>query len=181
MNDIKLAETVLTQLECFYVLQELDEAFRKRTPSARQFTSKIYSNRPVNYVEIYPLVRRATTLTLLALPIAYICKLSDRSLHELEFEIKPCYDLTCYRDGNICDLKAKEVLIVLRNAVAHMSDFASNSSVQPNISFDGEATRFWTQTKSTEIVISSEAGFLAFIRDLFSTCRKAAGMLLKDC
>jgi hypothetical protein len=181
MDDQKLAETVLLQLECFYVIQELDEAFRVRKQSARTFLAKIYSRRPVKFDFVYPLLRRTTTLNLLALPIAFVCRLSDRSLSELKFEIKQTYNLECYENGEASSLSAKEILLVLRNAIAHTPDFATDPNIKPNISFDGESTRFWTRKKSKEIVLTSEIGFHFFISDLINTCRTAARMLIQDC
>ena len=45
----KLAETVLYQLECFRVLQELDEGWSAQDPAAVKFLTSLYATRSVQW------------------------------------------------------------------------------------------------------------------------------------
>lgn len=76
MNLLQLTETVLLQIECFWVLQELDEGLRVDDGIIVAAVERIYRGRQVSWREIQPLVRLKTTLSLLAIPLSYAARLS---------------------------------------------------------------------------------------------------------
>jgi hypothetical protein len=158
----KLAETVLLELECFWVLQELDEGWRTHDRTAVAHVEKLYAVGPVSWPDVHPLVRLNTVLALLVVPIAFVARLSEDDLHALGFRIKDEYNVVCRQEGRACVLAPRDFLLVLRNAVAHLPDFASGVSSDVNISFAEGILRCWSSTKSREVVFMTVQG--AFVR-----------------
>lgn len=174
----KLAETVLLQLECFWVLQELDHASDSGDRLVSEFLDTLYAGRSVSWRSLQPLVRLNTVLALLVVPISFAARLSDQDLLELGFSVSSEHQVRCRENGRDRSLSPREVLLVLRNAVAHLPDFAAGDTRDVNVSFGEGVLRCWTQTKSREIIFQTEAGFVVFLRDLVGLCRKAAGKLV---
>ena len=178
MHLTKLAETVLLQLECFWVLQEIDHLCSKEDPVALQVMDRIYSDRPVTWRALHPLVRVNTGISLLAVPIALCARLNDQELATHGFDIRPEYAVTLYERGVVIAPSASSVLRVFRNAVAHLPDFAAGGS-SPNIAFDRGVLCCWSEKRGgSEIVFDNEAGCIEFLRDLVRLCRGIAGSLL---
>lgn len=177
----KLAETVLLQLEHFFVLQEIDEAWRHRDTAATKFLDRIYKERAVAPKDVIPYLRLNTTISLLIVPLSFVARFSDEQLSEFGFAIKKEYDLRLSRNGEAVIPTSQEVLRVLRNAIAHLSDFAAGENhgdESPNISFDEGILR--CRSGTCELVFESESGFFYFLRELHPAIRKAAARLLKD-
>jgi hypothetical protein len=173
----KLAETVLLELECFWVLQELDERLRSDDRTAVALLENLYARRSVSWHEVHPLVRLNTVLALLVVPISFVARHSEQELSSFGFCIKNEYKVICRQEGKDCVLAPRDFLLVLRNAVAHLPDFAFGTSSDANISFTEGVLRCWSSTKSREIVFQTEKGFVEFLRDLVSICREAAKKL----
>lgn len=182
MTPKELAETVLLQLECFWLLQELDEECRCNDPAISAALDRIYHerNRPVTWRELHPFVRLKTTLGLLVVPISFASRLSAEELDAHGFSVRTEHNIL-FREGcrEIRSPEPSRVLLVLRNALAHLPEFAVGGS-GPNVSFDEGILRCWTRTGSSEVVFRSEDGFISFLRDLLPVVRKAAGALLKS-
>jgi hypothetical protein len=96
---------------------------------------------------------------------------------EFGFCIKNEYKVICRQEGKDCVLAPRDFLLVLRNAVAHLPDFAFGTSSDANISFTEGVLRCWSSTKSREIVFQTKRGFFKFLRDLVSICPEAARKL----
>lgn len=180
MKLMKLAETVLLQLECFWVLQEIDEGVRTEQPGALSFLDSVYARRPVGWRELHPYLRLNTTLAQLLLPISFVARLTEEELSSLGFRVEPHYDVVCREGGQSCQLSPRDFLVVIRNAVAHLPDFAAGTAPDVNISFDDGILRCWTQTRSREVIFRSEEGFFAFLQDFVRVCRSAAGEITRQ-
>jgi len=174
----KLTETVLLQLECFWILQELDEGCRQKDPLATSLMDNLYANRPVGWQKLHPFVRLNTTISLLVVPISFAARLSEDELRAHGFSLSDKYDLVYRQGGDPANPTPRDVLRVLRNSVAHLPDFAAGGS-PPNISFDEGILRCWSQNRSSEVVFRSEAGFVYFVGDLLRLCRRACLRLLQ--
>lgn len=177
MTRSDLATVVLLQLECFWRLQEIDELLRQNDADTSALMDRLYSRRPVGWRELHPLVRMHTTLAHLVLPICFANSLTNQQLSG--FSIKSEYDLVFRDNGAKTPPTVQAVLRVLRNALAHLPDFAAGS-VSPNVSFEAGIVRFWTQpptrgqnakSRSAEVVFNTESGFVEFVRDLFGVVR----------
>ena len=178
MDGIKLAETVCLQLESFWILQELDALLAEDSDSAQTLMNEIYSCRATDWHTLLPVVRGTTALTLLALPMALACRLSDGELVAKGFEVKDKYSLQCRENGKPDTFSPKVLLTVLRNAVAHMPDFAAGQCAKPNIWIEGEAIHFWTESKCREVVVTTSSGYHQLLNDIVALCRSAASDLL---
>lgn len=177
MDSNKLAETVLLQLECFWILQELDHGWRSKDPSAVAFLNGAYEGRQVKWSDVFPLARLNTVLSLLAVPIAFASRLSESELESFGFRIREEHCLTFKENSAERSPKASEALRIVRNAVAHLPDFASGDQPDVNVAFDrGGVVRFWSKNNSgSEVIFHQESGILEFLRDLTKLCRRAAG------
>lgn len=177
MERMKLAETVLLNLECLWVLQELDELWRSRDAGACELLNGLYERRPVGWQDVYPLARLNTVLALLVVPIAFASRLSSTELTSYGFQLKPEYEVLCRRAGQVCALGPNEFLRVLRNSLAHLPDFVSGESTDVNISFNEGILRCWS--RSAEVVFLTEKGFIKFLRDFIYLCRTASGRIME--
>jgi hypothetical protein len=178
MQTNKLADTILIQLECVYTLQELEYYITNSDRNAVKIIKKIYDKRPVNYRQVTPLLKRPTVLNMLYMPIAFLCRFNNESLINMGLRFDDKHDIVCYEGNDICELNAKEILTVIRNALSHLADFASDPDIEPNLIFKGETTKFYTQHKSRTVIIQSEKGFIEFLRSIMSCSRKSTQALL---
>ena len=178
MNTTKLAETVLLRIECFWFLQEVDYACSTGDVNVAGVLDRIYARRPVSWRALHPLIRINTFLALLMVPIAFVARLSDQELAERGFSIKREHDLKCRERGEAVELSPRDLLAVLRNAIAHLPDYASGDCQELNVAFGEGILRCWTRTGGRELIFCSEQGFVRFSGDLLSLCRKAAGRLV---
>jgi hypothetical protein len=178
MQASKLAEIILYQLECLYTLQELEHYITEGNTNATKIIEKIYDNRPVPYMQLAPLLKRPTCLNILYVPIAFLCRLDIASLINLDLIFDEKHNIVCYENNIECELDTKEILTVIRNSLSHLADFASNLNIEANLTFDGEATIFYTQNKSRKVVIQSEIGFIEFVKSIISCSKKSARSLL---
>jgi hypothetical protein len=179
MEHRDLAEMVLLQLECFWTLQEIDERLRRGDNTAIALMKAVYSRRPMDWHEIQPLLRLKTTLSQIVIPVSFAKTLPPEKLNALS--IKPEHRLIFRENGNKKTPTTVEVICVLRNALAHLFDFAAGD-VAPNISFDKGIVRFSTEPpnqskkthkKRSEVVFETEDGFVKFLGDLFPLVRRA--------
>ena len=174
MNPHKLSETVLLQIEAFWVLQEIDESWRQQEPNALKFLESLYVNRSVDFGIIYPVLRISTTISTLFLPIAYT---SQATLEEMD-TIKQGLSSNRYDvivEGNRFD--APTTLRVFRNSVAHLPDFMFGSE-SPNISFDEGV--LCCRSRSSKLVFNSEEGFINFIGDLLRMAKAMTRRFLEE-
>lgn len=180
MTPTKLAETVLYQLEHFWIIQELDHESCKGDKFAVGFLDKIYAAGPTNWRGLVPFMRLNTTLTCLAIPISFASRFSDDQLAAYGFNIRSEHRI--YFEGTLAEgrLSPHDVLKTLRNSIAHLPDYAAGEGQavdEPNISFDSGILRCWTRSKV--LVFETEAGFVLFLSDLFPAIRRAASELLR--
>ncbi len=180
MDLVKLAETVLLNMECFWVLQELDEAYGSEDVSAGTFLQNRYIRRPVEYCDIHPLIRINTTLALLILPVSFLNRFSGDDLRQTGFRIREEYQIVYRRNGEPSAIIADgDVLTVVRNALAHLPDFACGGC-EANIAFDDGILRCHSDRRGGEdVVFESEDGFVSFVTDLMSSCRSAASSIIE--
>lgn len=178
MNLQKLAETVIYQIELFWVLQELDEAIRKNNAAAVTFLDEIYSHRSVQWQHLVPFVRLNTVLSSLLVPLSFAARFSDDELAGYGFNVKTEYraHLTC--NGEV-SASPHLLLRTLRNAVAHLADFAvGDEAEEPTIAFDKGILR--CRSRNSELVFENETGFLLFLSDLLRATKAATGTFIGD-
>ena len=174
MNLQKLAETVLYQIEHFWVLQEIDEACRSKDDATIAFLDRIYAHRRVQWADLIPFVRLNTVLSSLLVPLSFAARFSDAELRDWGFTIKHEYGLRFEQNGQVENPTPHKVLRTLRNAVAHLPDFAAGGTTveeEPNISFDKGILR--CRSKANELVFQTEGGFALFLSDLLCAIRAA--------
>jgi hypothetical protein len=182
MNDTKLAETLLLQLEIFSLLQFLDGGVEERDVHVLKTISTYYQRtRPgldwQNSV-IFPLVRRGTSLSILVLPFAFTSRLTDAECQTYGLVIRPEHDLE-YRHGDIPETapSAEQVLRVVRNAVAHLPDnIMEPGKGQPNVTFDnlhGAEGIICFRSRANQVIFHTEAGYVAFLNMFASGVRRA--------
>ncbi len=177
MNSQKLAETVLYQIEHFWLLQEIDEAVLENDSATVSALDKIYSHRSVRWQNLIPFVRLNTVLSSLFVPLSFAARFSDDELAEYGFKVKAeyCTCLTCR--GSVVPATAQVLLRTLRNAVAHLSDYAAGKKKEePNIAFDSGILR--CRSNHYELVFESEAGFVLFLSELLQATKVAAGKFI---
>ena len=180
MELIKVAETVLLQLKHFWVLQELDEAVHIGDKRAIGLLDDIYRNRSVSGNQLVPFMRITTALTSLLLPLSFAARFSDDKLRTFGFNIKDTYAIKLYSDSElVADPSPHKVLRTLRNAVAHLADFAAgNESESLNISFTPGILS--CKSQKDMLVFHSEEGFVLLLSDLIKATRVAARTLLRN-
>lgn len=174
MNLQKLAETVLYQVEHFWLLQELDEACRAKDRVAVAFLDKAYSHRRVRWPDLVPYVRLNTVLSSLLVPLSFAARFKDEELKAFGFNIKEVYKLSFQQGSKSVAPTPHVVLRTLRNAVAHLPDFAAGTgSEMPNISFDKGI--LCCRSRNNELVFNTEVGFVHFLSDVLRAIKTATG------
>lgn len=175
MNENELAETVLMQLECFWILQELDHKIKCGNGDAKKIMSDIYQGRLIgdNWSKM-EFIQIKTTLPMLTLPICLLCRLDEQGLQDVGFEVGKRHNTTC-RVTNGPE-NTTWALRVIRNALAHLPDFVAGKC-NPNVTFDEGVVKLKSE-RLGEIVFNDEKGFVEFVRDVIRASRKYAGQLL---
>ncbi|MEX2188665.1 MAG: hypothetical protein WD875_17790 [Pirellulales bacterium] len=174
MNRYDLAKAVLFEIECFWRLQEVDFLLDSEDVETIRLMDRLYRNRSVDWRELHPIMCLPTLLTHLALPVAYALSLSAEELSA--FTVKSQHDVLYRKKGCENTAEPRTVIRVVRNALAHLPDFASNeTSASPNVNYDEGTVRFWSRT-GEEVVFKSQDGLVAFVNDLLRVVRAAVAV-----
>ena len=182
MNNTKFSETVLLSLEAFWVLQELENL--PPTSSARKILNGVYSNRPVSYEDIRPLLRIGTCLCLLTPALAFASALADKSQLD-ELIISDKYSIK-YKLGDASkDHGGKEVLRTIRNSLSHFTEpFADTSSssveIKGRISFPDNVAVQFNNENGSELIFDTREGFINFLNDLLPIVKSKLGLGIEE-
>jgi hypothetical protein len=174
----KLAETVLLQVECLWLLQEIDERWSRKDRNIQPVLAEIYENRRVRFGDLYPLARLMTGLSMVLVPISFTLNSTSEETQLIDQGLG-CdrYNITYSEAGSACAVDAERLLKVVRDATAHLPDFMSGKVV-PNISFDEGILCCKSRVRKAKLVFESEQGYIAFLGDLLRVVRRTAGRVL---
>jgi len=172
MTDDELMDSILMQIECIYILEGLYHELKNQNHLAEKIMDRIYERSGAGWRldnrEPIPFVQIKTTLPMITMPISLLYRLDDKELHNLNFELKECYNLSC-SPANNKPQSASWLLRVMRNALAHLPDFAAGEC-EPNVDFDEGHVRLRSNGLG-EIVFRDENGFMNFFKDVMTACR----------
>ena len=163
-----ISNWVLLNITLFFFLQEFDHYRQSGDKNSQAVMTRFTQERGwgelLNDVQ---LMRLDTALGILLPVFAYSSRVDSNTWDEVDFSIKSHYKCVTYdRSGQVCDLNTDDFLRIIRNALAHYSDFLSGHDEQ-TIFFEPEVIRFRaTKTKKGgEIYFPDADGYIHFISD----------------
>jgi hypothetical protein len=176
MTPHQLAETVLFQVECFMILQELDHEAQSANTDARRFLDRQYPNIDHDQRNFFDI---KTVLATLLIPICFLDKSNEEEINACFHPIDE-YGVSFFRDGAQAEATPKGVLHVVRNALAHLPDFAA-AQRGPNVSFpENVVVRLSSRVRRQrhDVVFQQEDGFVRFVGDVVRAARANTSALI---
>jgi hypothetical protein len=177
MKDTELLDTVLLIKECFFLIQEIDERWRRNNPHAIALLQEIYKNRSMTFDFWHPLFQIKTGVPLLFVPVSYALQLDDHELILIGEGLKNNSYHIQYQDDNAKRVPTpRDILRTIRNAIAHLPDFEGGKCL-PNVSFDNGAVRFISvhprNKTSADLLFDNAEGLVNFVQDLLKVVNNA--------
>jgi hypothetical protein len=131
MNLAKLVETVTYQLEAFSLLQSIDECVRDNDAQAIALLDAVYARKGYDWRPLHPFIRLNTTLSLLIVPVCFLNRATEDELNQYGMQAPTSYGIDIEHPPEGHDPSITLVVRVLRNALAHLPDFAAGGD-DPN-------------------------------------------------
>jgi hypothetical protein len=171
-----ISNWVILNITLFFFLQEFDHYRRSGDKNSQavmtRFTEERGWGESLNDVQ---LMRLDTSLGILLPVFAYSSRVDSHTWNQVGFSIAPHYKCVTHdKGGQICTFDTDSFLRIVRNALAHYSDFLSGQDDQ-TVFFEPSVVRFKaTKTRmGGEIYFPEADGYIHFISD-FLRATKAA-------
>jgi hypothetical protein len=179
MKREELAEIILKTLNIFDFLQFVDECCENSDLQSRKLVNDYFHARYGTGSDemqgVLPLAQMKTTLPILLVTVCFASGIKEEEWSNVDFSIKPQYTLSFTSDSNRINYpKVSEVIRTLRNACAHLPDLVGNNKDRANVSFDNGCVVFFSlrPKTETEVVFSTQKGFVAFLSDYLRAVRR---------
>ena len=165
MTENDLISWVLLQINIFFFLQEFDHYRLTGDQNSQRVMARFANERNLGDIfERSQLMQLKTGLGILLPIFAYSARVNSNIWDEVGFSIAPHYKCVTYdKDDEICDLDTNLFLRIIRNALAHYSDFIMDENTPTTIHFDTGIIEF--KTRDGKIIFSDEGGYIHFLSD----------------
>lgn len=177
MNDSDIDLFVLRQIVVFDFLGEFDHQYKTGNNNAHGVYEQFIKDRYPQWADdpYWSMANLNVALGVLTPVFCYATRITKKQLRELDFRIKSEYNLECRKpDDTKKEAEPREVIRMIRNSLAHYSDFLGDE-YGPTVFFEPGVVTFFAKDYG-KIEFSTERGFLYFISDL---CRMVKLFLLK--
>lgn len=157
---------VLRQIVVFDFLGEFDHQYKCGDDNARGVYEQFIEERYPQWADdpYWSMANLDVLLGVLTPVFCYAIRITKKQLRELDFRIKSEYNLECRKpDDTKKKAEPREVIRMIRNSLAHYSDFLGDE-YGPTVFFEPCVVTFFAKDYG-KIEFSTEQGFLAFISD----------------
>lgn len=172
------ATLVLRTLLNFQFLQSVDEAYERGDGDARRLVDDfLFARHPDIPMEslrraILPFMNLESTLPMLAIPLCYAAKQPLERWKTVGWEVKGEYDIEFRDKGGPARPTIAQLLVAMRNAVAHAPDFLHDRCL-PNVSWNNTCVvQFTARRPPSSVTCRTQEGLVRFLSDFIRYTRR---------
>ncbi len=164
------------------VLHLQDLVLREQDPDAERVWKKICQRRlgisevPREILDSPVFVKESAVAHIIPI-VSFLKRYDEEALvgAGLSKDVATDYAVSFSSGGKTVGGNAAKLILILRNALSHFSDYLAGEGKQQNVAFDKGLVRFWSKPQQ-EVMFNNAEGWLKFLKD----CHRAVYHIVRE-